>query len=438
MRAAAKSRFGPLALVLSALVVLYGIAYVTRPAPSPARAAEPRKVAVEAATAVCPGTRGASVSVYLPGTLSRETIKDAKPYVVTGPGGLEAGYTTRVTRGGERGLAGVRCAEPAAETWLVGPGPAAARVTLHLVNPGKAAALADVTVFAAEGLVSGDKGLGLEIGPGEHRAIDLRTLAPSADVMAVGVTAVTGRLAVAARASVESGGVDWLPAAAPPATRVVVPGIPGGGGRRELLIAAPGESDATVQIRAVTQGADYAMKGRETVDVPAGGVLSIDVTTGIGGESAGLVLTSTAPIVAGLVITGTGEQSDVAFTAGTPPLDLGSAVAGNGAGARLVLTAPGPAGGPAGRVRVQVVPEGGEAQPPFEVEVPTGRTKDVPVRARGVYGIVVTPVAGRVYGGRVLAERSRSGLLITTQPLAQARIWTMLPELADTSRAVLP
>lgn len=434
MRRFAARRAGLILLVVAALAGLYGIAYVTRPAPEPPAQAQPRKVAVEAATAACPAARGQDVSVYLPGTLSREPMKDAKPFTVKGPGGLEAGYTTRVTRGAARGLAGIRCPEPAAETWLVGPGPARAQVTLHLVNADKAPAYADVEVFAAEGPVSGDEGLGLQIEPGEHRRIDLRTLATAADVVAIGVTTHTGRLAVSARAVMESGGVDWLPQAALPATEVVVPAIPGGGGRRELLVAAPGDADTTVQIKAVTESSSYAMRGRESIDVPAGSVVPLDVTTGIGGESAALVLTSDAPIVAGVVITGTGRQPDVAFTAGTPSLDLGSAVAANGAGARLVLTAP----GEAGKVRVQLVPEEGDPPAPTEVTVPAGRTKSVKLPGKGSYAVVVTPVSGRVHGGRVLEERLRSGLLITAQPLAPARLWTMLRPLTDTPRAILP
>ncbi|MDP4506722.1 DUF5719 family protein [Nonomuraea turcica] len=436
MKSFVENRFGLLALVVVALVALYGVAYVTRPAaPAAPGQVAPRKVAVESVTVVCPGTKGEKVGVYLPGGLSHETMADAKPHVTKGPAALEAGYTTRATRGAARGLAGVRCTEPAPVTWLLGPGPANAGVILHLTNADKAPALADVQVHAAEGPVSGDKGIGLEIAPGEHREIDMRTLAPSADIMAVSVTTVFGRVAVAARTTLETGGVDWLPAAAPPATRVVVPGIPGGGGRRELLVAAPGETDALVRVRAVSEDAEYAMRGRETVDVPAGSVVSVDVTTGVGGSSAALVLTSETPIVAGLVMTGTGGRSDIAFTAGTPSLELGSAVARNGTGSRLILTA---LGGRPGKVRVQVVPGKGEAEPPFDVEVPAARTRNVPLKAKGDFAVVVTPVSGEVYGGRVVEERLKTGLLITAQPLAPARMWTLLPPLTDTPHVVQP
>ncbi|MFC5826803.1 DUF5719 family protein [Nonomuraea insulae] len=430
MRAFVENRFGLLALVIVSLIAMYGIAYVTEPTPIPPPHAGPKRVAVESVTAVCPGAKGEQVNVYLPGALNGETMEDAKPFVTNGPGGLEAGYLTRTAKG----LAGIRCTEPTPATWLVGPGPANADVRLHLTNADKAPAQADVQVYAAEGPISGDAGIGLEIAPGEHKEIDLKTLAPSADVMSLSVTTVVGRVAVAARTTLEGGGVDWLPAAAPPSTRVVVPGIPGGGGLRRLLVAAPGETDATVQIKAVSEDAEYAMKGRESLDVPAGSVVALDVTTGVAGSAAALVLTSPTPIVAGLIITGMGERTDVAFTAGTPSLELGSAVARNSAGSQLLLTAL----GGAGKVRVQVVPAKGEPGAPYEVEVEAGRTREVKLKAKGDFAVVVTPVSGEVYGARVVEERQKSGVLITAQPLAPARMWTLLPPLTDTPDVVLP
>ncbi|MFI7616389.1 DUF5719 family protein [Nonomuraea terrae] len=427
-------RFGLLVLVVVSLLALYGVALVTRPTPPSPPAQTPKRVAVESVTAVCPGAKGQQVNVYLPGTLNAETLENGDPYVTKGPGGLEAGYLVRATAGESRGLAGVRCTEPVPETWLVGPGPVHADVRLHLVNADKAPALADVQVYAAEGPVSGDKGVGLEIAPGQHREIDLRTLAPSADIMAVSVTTIFGRVAAFARTTMETGGVDWLPSAGPPATRVVVPGIPGGGGQRRLLVAAPGETDALVRLTAVSEDAEYAMRGRETVSVPAGSVVALDVTTTLAGSSAALVLSSPTPVVAGLVVTSTGQPGDVAFTAGTPSLELGSAVARNGAGSRLVLTAL----GKPGKVRVQVLPAGGEAAEPFEVDIPAGRTKNVKLAAKGDFAVSVTPVAGEVYGARVVEERAGNAVLLTVQPLAPARSWTLLPPLTDTPRVVAP
>nr|BFE86690.1 hypothetical protein GCM10020093_092910 [Planobispora longispora] len=163
--------------------------------------------------------------------------------------------------------------------------------------------------------------------------------------MAVEVRTGPGRVTAAARAVMRGGkGVDWLPAAAPPATRVVVPAVPGGGGGRELLVATPAEVDTLVEVKALTPDGTYALKGRELVEVPAGSVATVDLSEGVGGQPAALVLTSDTPIVAGVVATGTGKEPDVAFTAGTAPIDLGSVVADNRTGkkksSRLLLAAP--------------------------------------------------------------------------------------------------
>ncbi|MEU7897070.1 DUF5719 family protein [Nonomuraea sp. NPDC049152] len=439
MKGFVENRFGLMLLVLVALGALYGVAFLTRPAPTPPPAKAPRKVAVESVMAVCPAPRGAEVAVLsAPGAGKvtvgdkvvtepswRSAIKGDEPVVVKGTGarasGLEASLGTRVTKGRSRGLAGVRCTEPGGSTWLVGPGPSTAKVELHLANADAAPALADVNVYSAEGPVIGDAGHGITIKPGAHLTLDLKTIAPSATVAAIEVTTISGRLAVAARAEMDGGGVDWLPAASPPATRVVVPGIPSGEGRRQLLVAAPGTVDARVQVRAVSTDGSYAMKGRETVDVLTGSVAVADLTKGLDGHASALVLTSDVPVVAGMAVS---TAADVAFTAGTPALDLGSAVADNRKGSSLVLSAV----GGAGRVLVRT------ARETMTVDVPAARTKVVKVSGE----VVVTPVSGEVYGGRVTRERMKGGELITLRTLSPGRTWTMLPTFTADPAIILP
>ncbi|MET8861572.1 hypothetical protein ABZW11_01320 [Nonomuraea sp. NPDC004580] len=59
-------------------------------------------------------------------------------------------------------------------------------------------------------------------------------------------------------------------------------------------------------------------------------------------------------------------------------------------GARRLLTA----GGAAGKVRV--VGAKGEAESPYELEIPANRTRDVRVKAKGDFAVVLTPIAGEV------------------------------------------
>src|SRR5690606_18765911 len=249
LRALIENRFGMLGLVVVSLLALYGVAYATRPAPAAAPAPQPSRVPVESVTAVCPDLAGAAVSVVAPGQNGKSGQKGAGevavtelgedgepvgtltetgrlwqktpkgrtgPLLVAGDGavatGLEAAQTGTQTSGALRGLAGVRCVEPSASAWLVGPGPAAADVTLYLANADSAPASVRLAVYAGEGTVLDDHGLVLE--PGEHRAIPLKDLAPSPLIMAVEVRTSKGRVAVAARAAMSGGrGVDWLPQA---------------------------------------------------------------------------------------------------------------------------------------------------------------------------------------------------------------------------------
>ncbi|RCG27927.1 hypothetical protein DQ384_25775 [Sphaerisporangium album] len=384
-----------------------------------------------------------------PGTLwQRDVPAKAAPLRISGTGamaaGLEAAQTSRVTDGAARGLASVRCAEPGASAWFVGPGSASADVVLYLTNADAAQAVITILVYAGEGPVVGDSGNGLVLKPGEHRAIRMRDLAPSPLVMAVEVRTISGRVAASARAGLGAGkGVDWLPAAAAPATSVVVPGIPGGGGLRELYVTAPGERDTVVRVKALTADGFYAMKNRETLDVPAGSTASLDLSTGIGGQPAAIVLSADVPIVAGVMATGTGSKQDVAFTAGAPPIDIGSVVADNRAGkkvsSRLILSAP----AAAGKVRVQTLPAKGAAPAPVEVDIPASRTKEIKLAVpggRGDYSVVVLPLpgSGPLYGGRVLDEQAPDGLYLTTQPLALARTSAAVPPITESTTVILP
>ncbi|WP_248961792.1 DUF5719 family protein [Sphaerisporangium perillae] len=476
MRGLIENRFGFLALVLIALGALFGVAFVTRQGVTPAPVPAPGRVAVESVSTVCPAPGGGRISAVTPpggkgagaATIAeiggkpsgaakleqpgvpwqRDLPAKSGPVKVAGTGamaaGLEATQTTRQLTGAARGLAGVRCAEPGSSTWFVGPGPATADVQLYLTNADAAQAVIEVMVYAGEGPVVSESGNGLVLKPGEHRTIRVRDLAPSPLIMAVEVRTISGRVAASARAVLGKGkGADWLPASTEPATSVVVPGIPGGGGLRELYVTAPGDADTVVHIKALTADGFYAMKNRESLDVPAGSTASLDLSTGIGGQPAAIVLTSEMPIVAGLMATGTGTRQDVAFSAGAPAIEVGSVVADNRSGkkvsSRLILSAP----AAAGKVRVQTLPRRGAAPAPVEVQIPGSRTKEIKLAAPaggGDYSVVVLPLpgSGPVYGGRVMDERTPEGLLLTTQPLALARTWAIVPPVAESSTVVLP
>ncbi|SDG64741.1 hypothetical protein SAMN05421505_106112 [Sinosporangium album] len=503
MKALIENRFTLLVLVTVALLATCGLAAMTQPIRTAGAAAPaaPTRAPVESVTTVCPPPEGGAVSVVVPSllrgtpgapaadtpgpaagvvvtelgklgeatvtgnahrlaTLTRHgqvwqrSMDGGVPVQISGTGemaGLESAYTALRTTGKRRGLSGVRCGDAASGTWLIGPGPAAAEVTLHLTNPGPAPATAEVFIYSGDGPVYGeiDGDTAVALRPGETRAVDVADLAPRAVIAALSVRAVSGRVVAAAEAVLDrKRGVDWLPEAAAPATRVVVPGVPGGGGGRELLVAAPGEIGARVDVRVLTSDGLKEVEGGWSLDVPAGSVVAMDLSGAFGTRSGAVVVTSQVPVVAGLVAVGTGKRKDAAFTAGALPIDFGSIVADNRTGgepagrqsSHLVLSAP----QTEGRLWLQLVPSEGPPTDVAEVHIPAASTVDVelphPKGASSPFAVVVTPLpgSGPIYGGRVLTGRDESGLMFTVQPLAAARSWTVVPTLTESSATVLP
>jgi hypothetical protein len=43
-----------------------------------------------------------------------------------------------------------------------------------------------------------------------------------------------------------------------------------------------------------------------------------------------------------------------------------------------------------------------------------------------------------VYGGRVIDEAVKGGLMLTAQPLAPARMWALVPPITESMATVLP
>jgi hypothetical protein len=250
------------------------------------------------------------------------------------------------------------------------------------------------------------------------------------------VRATTGRVAASVR--IRTGkGVDWAPLAPPPTTSLVVPGIPGGGGSRRLLVAVPGEFDARVNVQAITANGAFAPQGQDTLDAPAQTVSPLDLDHALAGKVAAVRLTSDRPITAGFSAQ---AGPDVAYGAAAPPLGTtGGVVADNRSGSSSVLlTAPKE---PA-VVRIQAVTGQGAVGAPQTVRVAGGRTLEVRVgepagpAAKG-FGIMITPRpgAGPVYAARLL--RGKGGQL-SVLPVVPAITTVLMPPVANSLTAVVP
>ena len=392
------------------------------------------------------------------------TDTDAGPVVVRTVGtlapGLSAVQVTTVGGGDATGLAAAACVEPSSESWLLGVGTEIGhRPRLSIVNVEPTAIEVDVVLYGTEGPVDVPSLIGVVVPLRGEVTVELESVAPDLAELAVHVQPRTGRVVAAVRDSRVQGlsslGVDWVPAAAAPSTRVVVPGVSGGGGQRLLHLLAPGDLDTRVGVRLLTTTGPIVPAGLEEIELTAGVVASLDLATVLGSEVAAVELTATEPVVAGLrVTTSATGAAEMAYTAGSTPLS-GLAVAPDvrtdeGWTGRLVLSADdrGPLGeelSPAAsavpaRVRVDYFDAGsGELVRSDEVEVSGGSTLEVPLDPAGTDGgatsprasVVVTSLGGPsqrlVYGTLQLDRSGGPDAGFTIVPLLSPRLVVDVP-----------
>jgi len=376
--------------------------------------------------------RPGQVSAGFGGDVSR----DGMVVTARGPlaGGLEVEQLTRGDRAADWGFAGLRCGPPSSEAWFVGGGAAAGeRALLVLANSDDAPALVDVAVFSSTGAQDPRRGAGLAVAPHSRTFVQLDTLAAGKDLLAVHVRTRRGRLAAALRYTRYDGqvpgGVEWVPQSQPPATTVVVPGVPVGPGYRYALITNPGPDDTTVSVQVTTSDGQFLPTGLEAVRVAAGHTVRerLDALT----DTSGLalrVVSSGGPVLAGgyvLDTSDTGPVSEISYTAGSAPLSgpalLTDVDLDESRQETLLLSTLGAA--PASVLLRPVAISGSTTRLPgaSTVRVPAGRTITVDLvslivgATQGRFALEVVPAAGSapVYAARYLRESGPDGPLTT-------------------------
>jgi hypothetical protein len=475
---------GSLLLVLLVLATGTAVALATEPAApagdgaSPARAL--REVPVARASAACPdpvadevtGTRVALAGTgpvgpdsdgapgrglaslappggrpvvrlgAVPGSGQAEAAPDTGPLVVRAAGraapGIAASQVTRSTDATMRGLAGTGCALSGTDFWFVGSGARVGqRGRVYLTNAEPAPALVDVMLYGPDGPIDAPDGRGVAVAAGEQEVRLLDALAPGTERFAVHVHARQGRISAAVRDQQVDGltplGVDWLPAATPPARRVVVPGVSGGPGERRLQVAAPGESDAIVRVRLVSESGAFAPAGLDVIEVPAVSVSDVDLAPFTAEEPVTVELESDVPVTAGVLVRlagGTGQLGEIAYAAAADPLTpqrpgvLPEIRQGESVTSRLLLTAP------AGDVTVDLAAVPPASGTPTEVRVSGGSQVVVDpsaVSTAEVFALTVTPRSGSVYAVRQMQEAEARGPFVTSSPVTPGRYVVQVP-----------
>ena len=408
----------------------------TGPAASkPASKAGTKTSAKTSAQAAAPET------VTTPGAPTVSVAPQAASY-----GGTAIAATGKMAEGFEAematssGVGVVSCTHPGADMWFVGTGTSAGASAsqLYLANTGNMAATVDVTLITDAGIQSGLSSA-ITVAPDGYQSVNLTSYVRGSVVMAVHVQTSSGQVAAAVWQSGGSGG-SWLPQAAEPSTRLVIPGLVSASSAAHLFVVVPGAADAHVTVKALTPHGPFLPFGTQSEDAPAAASSSIALTS-LGAAAASLVLTSNVPITAGIVVPGSGIG---AFSAAASPITQQGVIAGNPAAGQgtvsLVLSAP--AG--AASATITVLPSGtGGPLMPKVVQVPASSTVAVPVQApkgNAPFAIVVTPgsSSGPLYAARVVTSGGASGPVSSILPVSSAPTEVELSPARDSYTAILP
>jgi hypothetical protein len=377
-----------------------------------------------------PVTQAGQVAVGL------STTTDKDGLVVTAGGvlaaGLEVEQVTRGEDGRDRGLAGLRCEAPKPEAWFAGGSTGIAHTTvLVLANVDDTPSTVDVTVFTQKGAVDNRPGQGITIRPHTRQVINLDTLAPDREWLAVHVLARRGRVAAGLRHATglasNPQGVDWVPQTVPPATRVVVPGIPAGDGTRALRITNPGSDDTTVSVQVTTDDGQFVPTGLDAVEVPAQTTVEVRVEDQAKTSPLSATVTSAgAPIIAGGYVKDLqrGTIREFAYTAGALPLSgpalVTDVVIDRPTESTLILSAP-QGGATVVVTPIRVLGQSGPLPAPKTVRIGSGRTATLRLStffepaAQAQLAVELRPQdgSGPVYAARYLRERGAHGPLTT-------------------------
>ncbi|MFM7212066.1 MAG: DUF5719 family protein [Actinomycetota bacterium] len=396
-----------------------------------------------------------------------------------GPG-LVAAQVTQDSFDERRGLASTACLGPDTSWWFVGGGSVAGRDTrLLLVNPETSPAEVDVVLSGPEGEISTPSLRGIVVEPRGRMVVSLTRIAPRLPAVAWHVVARSGRV-VAAVSDIEiqgfvPRGADWIPPSSDPASRVLIPGVIPGEGGRQLLVHAPGDIDATVKVRLITEGGAYVPAALSEVDVPAGTVTAVDLDGALEGQAATVDLVSDVPIVAGIrqrhpgIDARQGFLEETSFTAGAVGISDVAAAAGLPAekitSVTLWITAPDalqeikshseamPMGDDTSVVvddtpvtaTITILPFAPDAviapPEPIVITVPRDRLVAVEIpRPRGAswFTAVVRPTDGAVVVAHRAVRRNPDGSLITGYPWRPLRTTVPVPRAYQDAADLLP
>jgi hypothetical protein len=365
--------------------------------------------------------------------------------MISASGAMARGLEAEQTSSG--GLGTSQCLGPGTDFWFVGPGQkSAADIELYLMNTDGVAADASVSVVTDSGPVLGSADAGIGVPPYSMVVQSLSGLVRGSTALALNVTTSVGRVVPAVLETSGAGQPGaWLPAAQPPATTQLLPGLPAAPGDRDLYVAVPGSANAQIKVTAVTARGSYQPTGGTGIDLPGGSAITVALPS-LGGIPAAVEVSSSVPVTASMGLPGGAAGAPGAFTAAAAPLQEQGVIAGNPAGGgtcSLVLSAP----GAAAQVQVTELTSAGQvtgSSGSQTVQLAAGHSQVItlaPPRPGGrplPFAVVITPLAGSgpVYAGRAITQ---FGTVRSILPVASSLSWVPLPAVrSSVSTAALP
>lgn len=396
-----------------------------------------------------------SVAIAPPLTKAEATGQPGStPQVSTqaGRGGVEVVASGAMAQGlqveqtGPGGLSTAQCGTPGTDFWFAGPGQAiAGTVEVYLMNSGSQPADARITVLTdvTKGpplLANADSGI--TVPPHGMVVQSLSRLLQSSKVVALNVTTSVGQVTAAVRES-RSAAHDgsWLPATGSPARHLVIPGLPGTAGSRELYIAVPGGSSAEVKVAAVTEKGSYQPTGGGGIALLGGSAVTIALPS-LGGIAGAVSVTSTVPVVAAMLIPGGPAGASGTVLAAAGAIEQQGVLAVNPARTagttQLVLSAP----AKAARVRIGTATASAPATGSGTiVTIKAGTSLVVSPRPQNdskasAFSLVLTPLSGSgpVYAARVISVH---GTLQSILAVPSSLTWIAFPPVRDSIAAAL-
>ncbi|MCI0687788.1 MAG: DUF5719 family protein [Sporichthyaceae bacterium] len=362
--------------------------------------------------------------------------------------GFAASHTTRVLGDGvmSRSLSGTACPQAGTEFWFAGTGSGDNRTSwLYLVNPEDAPATVDVELFGDDGPVAAPSTLkGIVLGAHTNDRHLLQVVAPEQERLVVRVVARVGRVVAALHDQQQDGtkphGADWIPAVTEPATRVLVPSIPGGKGERTLYLLVPGDEGALAKLKLVGKNGTFSPApdpkagALDTIALEGNRIKQVNLGSVANEEPFGVLIESDRPVVAALRV-GTGDNPpDTAFLAATAPLGGPSIVADarndGGLTSKLVLTAP----DHQASVTIVALVAGKDPKEIDQVTIAAGTSQQISLKAvKGTFAVMITPLpgSGPVYASRVLSERRGDGDLLTIEQFQPSHTTALVPDVVN-------